>query len=82
MADEVQLGSTTLCQSKVLNGVMLKLSLSFTSQETEGSLSVLSFFFFLWVFWVVLADETLEAFPQCSRLSISCFERIVCVSQR
>lgn len=83
MADEVQLGSTTFCQSEVLNGVMLKLSVSFTSQETEGSVSMLSFFFcgFFGVAFF-LAAETLEAFPQCSKMSMSCFERMVCVSQR
>lgn len=50
-----QLGCTTLCQSKVLNGVMLKLCISFTSQETEGSVSVLK------AVLVFLAAETLEA---------------------
>lgn len=54
-----QLGSTTFCQNKVLNGVMLKLRISFTSQETEGSVSVLKAFF--------LAAETLEAFPPCPK---------------
>lgn len=50
-----QLGCTTRCQSKVLNGVMFKLCISFTSQETEGSVSVLK------AVLVFLAAEILEA---------------------
>lgn len=51
-----QLWSTTFCQSKVLNGIMLKLSISFTSQETGGSVSVLKA-----VLFFCLAAETLGA---------------------
>lgn len=63
-----QLGCTTFCQSRVLNGVMLKLRISFTSRETEGnvsetegSVSVLKATLFF------LAAETLEALSECSK---------------
>lgn len=81
MADEVQLGSTIFCQSKVSNGVMLKLSISFTSQETEGSVSVLSFFFFLvgfWVFWQLKHWKLSLSVPSCPQAVLKGW----CVSHR
>lgn len=55
---------------------MLKLSISFTSQETGGSVSVLKA-----VLFFCLAAETLGALSQCSEQSTVCFERMVCASE-